>query len=132
KYWAMQNVAELKNIRAGMFDLELQNNRWVERRDFLLAGRATNAGAAVSKQSLGQIQRILPDDAPYAQIRSVDGKPDAAADLVRESLFDREATRPRGSRRWNWAHYGGSDFEVAPEEDRFSGYSRYSSLDYKY
>jgi hypothetical protein len=35
KYWLMQNVAELKTIRAGIFDLEQQQSRWIERREFL-------------------------------------------------------------------------------------------------
>src|SRR6185369_10270841 len=34
-YWLMQNVAELKSIRAGIFDLERQESKWIERREFL-------------------------------------------------------------------------------------------------
>ena len=34
-YWLMQNVAELKNVRAGIFDLERQESKWIERREFL-------------------------------------------------------------------------------------------------
>src|SRR6185369_10638159 len=73
KYWVMENTADLKNVRAGIFDLEQQNNRWVERRDFLINNKIGKAGAPLSNKSLRQIERILPADTPFAQIRSVGG-----------------------------------------------------------
>jgi hypothetical protein len=135
KYWVMQNAADLKNIRAGMFDLEMQNNRWVERRDFLLSGKAGKAIAPISKQSLRQIEGLLPAGAPFAQIRSVGatvGGLSAVDDILRDALFDGETGNARKSRHWNWSYYGDSDFEVGSEAEQFSGYSRYSSLDYRY
>jgi hypothetical protein len=131
KYWVMRKGADLKNIRAGIFDLELRDHRWVERRDFLL-NKAPNAGPAISKQTLRQIENVLPSDAPYAQIKSLDGKADSAADFLREALLDRKPETPRRSRRWNWARYGSSDFEVPPADDHFIGANRYSTLDYRY
>jgi hypothetical protein len=132
RYWAMRNAEDLKNIRAGIFDLELQNNRWVERREFLLDGRAPNPGAAVSKQSLQQIERIIPAGAPFAQVRAVGGDQNATVEMVRDALFDGKVESVKGSRDWNWNRYDDSDFEVADEEEDFYGYSRYSSLSHRY
>lgn len=132
RYWLMSDAAELRHIRAGMFDLELQSNRWVERREFLLDGKAANAGAALSKQSLREIERIIPANAPFAQIRSTGGDQNVTVELVRGALFDRKVESAKRSRGWNWEYYDGSDFEVAAEEEDFYGYSRYSSLSYKY
>src|SRR5215470_12768542 len=84
RYWAMRNAGDLKHLRAGIFDLELQNKRWVERREFLLEGRAPNPGAALSKQSLQQIERIIPAEAPFAQIRAVGGDRNATVEMVRD------------------------------------------------
>ena len=38
-YWLMQNLDQLKAIRACMFDLELKDGTWIERRDFLSTGK---------------------------------------------------------------------------------------------
>jgi hypothetical protein len=132
RYWAMRNAEDLKNIRAGIFDLELQNNRWVERREFLLDGRAPNPGAALSKQSLQQVERIIPGSAPFAQIRAVGGDQNATVEMIRDALFDGKVESVKGSRDWSWNRYDASDFEVADEEEDFYGYSRYSSLSHRY
>ena len=132
RYWLMGATEDLKNIRAGIFDLELQSARWVERREFLLAGKATNAGAALSKQSLQQIEQIIPAGAPFTQIRSASGDQNAAVAMVRDALFDRVVKEASGSRNWNWRRYDDSDFAVAAEDEPFYGYSRYSSLSHRY
>jgi hypothetical protein len=135
RYWAMRNAADLKNMRAGIFDLEMQDKRWVERREFLLDGRAPNHGAALSKQSLEQIERIIPADAPFAQMRAVGGDQDSSAEMIRDALFDGKLEGAKGGPNWDWNRYDDSDFEAAEEteetEDSYDG-SRYSYLSNKY
>src|SRR5262245_18771600 len=130
RYWAMRNAEDLKNIRAGIFDLELQNNRWVERREFLLDGRAPSPGAALSKQSLQEIERIIPDDAPFARIRAVGGDQNATVDMIRDALFDSNVDAAKRSQDWNWSRYDNSDFEVASENEDFYGHSGYGHSGY--
>ena len=132
RYWAMRNAEDLKNIRAGIFDLELQKNRWVERREFLLDGRVSSAGAALSNQSLQQIERIIPAPAAFVRIRALGGDQNAAVEMVRDALFDGKVERSSGSRDWSWRRYDNSDFEIAAEDEDFYGYSRYSSLSHRY
>jgi len=132
RYWAMRNAEDLKNIRAGIFDLESQKNRWVERREFLLDGRAPNPGAALSKQSLQQIERIIPSDAPFAQIRAVGGDQNAAVEMVRDALFDGKVEASKDSSDWSWTRYDDGDFEVASEDEDYYGDSRYSYLSDRY
>ncbi len=128
RYWVMQNVADLKNIRAGMFDLEIQSDKWIEQREFLLNGKARNAGAALSKQSLPQI----PADAPFAQVRALGGDSNAATDLVRDTLFDGRVGKPEKEYHWNWRAYDETDFDVSSREEDYYGYSCYSSLSHRY
>lgn len=132
RYWAMRNAEDLKHLRAGIFDLELQNNRWVERREFLLDGRAPNPGAAAPKQSLQQIERVIPADAPFAQIRAVGGDQNSAAEMIRDALFDGKVEAATGRRDWSWNRYDSSDFEVADEDEDSYGGSRYSYLSDRY
>jgi hypothetical protein len=132
RYWAMSAAEDLKNIRSGIFDLELHRNRWVERREFLLDGRVSNAGAALSKQSLQQIERIIPAGAAFARILAIGGDQNAAVEIVSEALFDGKVEGSSGSRDWNWRRYDDSDFEVAAGDEDFYGYSRYSCLSHRY
>lgn len=132
QYWAMRNAEDLKHLRAGIFDLELQNDRWVERREFLLDGRAPNPGEALSRQSLQQIERVIPVNVPFAQIRAVGGDQNAAAEMIRDALFDGKIEVVKGSRDWNWSRYDSSDFEVADEDEESYGGSRYSYLSDRY
>ncbi|MEP7343482.1 MAG: hypothetical protein ABI977_37530, partial [Acidobacteriota bacterium] len=80
-YWLMSDVDELKNMRAGMFDLEMQAGKWIERREFLLNGKVApvfnNAEAALSKQTLQTIEKIVPADVPFVQLRSISGNASA-------------------------------------------------------
>ncbi|HEV2663444.1 MAG TPA: hypothetical protein VG324_00945, partial [Blastocatellia bacterium] len=132
RYWAIRNAKDLKNIRAGIFDLESQKNRWVERREFLLDGRAPNPGAALSKQSLQQIERIIPSDAPFAQIRAVGGDQNAAVEMVREALFDGKVEASKDSSDWSWTRYDDGDFDIAREDEDYYDDSRYSHLSDRY
>jgi hypothetical protein len=132
RYWAMRNAEDLKHFRAGIFDLELQNNRWVERREFLLDGRAPNSVAAAPKQSLQQIERVIPADVPFAQIRAVGGDNNSAAEMIRDALFDGKVEAAKVRRDWSWSRYDSSDFEVADEDEDSLGGSRYSYLSDRY
>ena len=108
------------------------HNRWVERREFLLDGRAPNPGAAAPKQSLQQIERVIPADAPFAQIRAVGGDQNSAAEMIRDALFDGKVEAAKGRRDWSWSRYDSSDFEVADEDEDSYGGSRYSYLSDRY
>jgi hypothetical protein len=132
QYWAMRNVADLKNMRAGIFDLELQNKRWVERREFLFDGRAPNPGAALSKQSLQQMERIIPADVSFAQLRAAGGDHDPSVEMIRDALFDGKLEAKKGSGGWSWSRYDDSEFEPADESEDSYDVSRYSYLSNKY
>lgn len=123
-YWVMRNAEDMKHLRAGIFDLESQNNRWVERREFLLDGHAPNPGAVLSNRSLQQIERIIPADAPFSQIRAVGGDQNAAVEMIRDALFDGKVGTAKGGRDLNWMRHDDGDFEVADETEDFYGHSR--------
>lgn len=129
-YWLMSEIADLKSIRAGMFDLEMQQGQWIERREFLTNSNANSA--AVSSQVAGRLQQLVPADVPFVQLRSVDGDSTAVADLVSGALFTgkpRRSTAARSNR--DWENYSGSYFEVSSEEGDLDE-GRYSYLGYEY
>jgi hypothetical protein len=128
-YWVMRNVGQLKNIRASVLDLELQDSRWIEHRDFLLTGRSEARGPTLPAEIAQRISSFIPDDAPYFKLRALDEAGGAAA-LVRDTFMDRlpEDGKSAGSARWNWRSYDESDFYRDGEGEEW-GDGGYSSLD---
>lgn len=112
KYWVMRNVAELKNIRACLLDLELREGRWVEHREFLLAGGAESKASAVPAEVARRVLRFVPVDAPYFKLRALDRDAGGAASLVRDTLAGRlpKDEKGAGAAGWGWQDYDDSDF----------------------
>jgi hypothetical protein len=140
-YWLMRNPEQLKNIRACMFDLELQDGRWIERRDLLYAGGPTQGRPVIPGPEAKRLAAMIPGGVPYFKLRALDeGGQSSSAALIRDTFLDRLAKDKKGrSKNWNWQSYSDADFAVAQEgedaaqEDEESGYeNRYSSLDDDY
>ncbi len=127
-YWLMSDVDDLKSIRAGMFDLEMQAGKWIERREFLLNGKAVDTSAVLSKQMLQTIEKIVPADVPFVQLRSIAGKANATAELVSGALFDGKIEAPKKEKRVRWDRYNDSEFEVSTPEGDLPAENHYSYL----
>jgi hypothetical protein len=127
-YWVMRNVEQLKNIRACMLDLELQDGKWVERRDFLLAGQ-TGMSPALPIEVAQRIYSSMPDDAPYLKLRALDDARGAAA-IVRDTYMNRlpEKGKSASDANWNWHSYEDSDFYPDDRAEEWSDNS-YHALD---
>ncbi len=129
-YWLMSEVADLKNIRAGMFDLEMQQGSWVERREFLLNGKPESV--AVPPQIAGRLQQIVPADVPFVQMRAVGGDFAGVAELVSGALFTGkpDAVAKKNSHK-DWERYSYYDFGASTEEREYDEY-RYSYLSHEF
>jgi hypothetical protein len=128
-YWLMRNVEQLKNIRACLLDLELQDGKWIEHRDFLLYGQAPEKSSVIPSLAAHRILSFVPDNAPYIKVRALD-EAESAATIVRDTFMDRQSKegQSRRERSWNWQSYDNSDFypDGAAEE---WGDDSYHSLD---
>jgi hypothetical protein len=133
RYWLMRNVDQLKGIRAGMFDLEQQEGRWIERREFLTTGQDHAARAPIPNAELKRLYSMVPDDAPYVRVRALAGNRELPAAVLRDTLFDTpQAESGRTSGSWSWQFYSDEDFYIdASYDDEWSSY-RYSTLDRRY
>ena len=127
RYWLMQNVAELKSIRAGIFDLEQQQSRWIERREFLTTATAERGNASITAAELRKVYSRTPDDAPFVRLRSVVNDVSATGQIIRDTLFDSALEQESGGRTWSWDSYSSDDFYALGDDD-YERYSRYSSL----
>jgi hypothetical protein len=130
-YWLMQNVAALKTIRAGIFDLEQQQSRWIERREFLTTSPAERSNSGITAAELQQLYSRTPDDAPYVRFRSLVNNPGLPGMIIRDTLFDSPVEQESGSSSWSWDSYSSEDFYPTSGEE-YDAYDRYSYLDDSY
>jgi len=128
-YWLMKNVAELKSIRAGIFDLEQQQSRWIERREFLTTAERSNSEMQAAE--LRQLYSRTPDDAPFVRFRSLVNNPALSGTIIRDTLFDSPVEQDSSSRSWSWDSYSSEDFYPTSGDD-YDSYDRYSYLDDSY
>src|ERR1043165_7159 len=130
-YWLMRNVAELKTIRAGIFDLEQQQSKWIERREFLTTAPVARADSGMAAAELRQLYSHIPDDAPYVRLRSVVNNGALPGKIIRDTLFDSPVEPDRSHRSWSWDSYSSDDF-YPTSDDGDDSYDRYSELDDSY
>jgi hypothetical protein len=130
-YWLMQNVDQLKAIRACMFDLELKDGTWIERRDFLSAGKVVQKDSPIAAAEIARLQAQIPGDVPFFKIRSLGADAALTTSLIQETLLDRPAGKQDTSGKyWSWERYG--DDEFYPDESDDEGSDRYSYLSPEY
>jgi hypothetical protein len=128
-YWLMQNVDELKSIRAGIFDLEQQQSRWIERREFLTTNERSNFRMQAAE--LKQLYARTPDDAPFVRFRSLVNNPTLSGTIIRDTLFDSRVEEDTSERSWSWDSYSSEDFYPTSGDD-YEPYDRYTYLDDSY
>ena len=103
-YWLMSDVNDLKNLRAGMFDFEMQEGKLIERRRFLL-NKAIES-APLENSDVEKMLTFLPPDMPYYRLQA--GNPERAAGAVDKSIFARMQLAPEKSRKY-YAGYSSFD-----------------------
>jgi len=130
-YWLMQNVAELKSIRAGIFDLERQESKWIERREFLTTVPAKQSNFKITAAELRQLYSRIPADAPYVKLRSLVNDPILPGKIIRDTLFDSPVEQDSSGRTWSWDSYSSEDFYPTSGDD-YDSYDRYYNLDDSY
>jgi len=128
-YWLMQNVADLKNIRAGIFDLERQESRWIERREFLTT--AERSDARIDAAELRRLYSRTPGDAPFVRLRALANDTTLPGKIIRDTLFDSPVKQDSSDRSWSWDSYSSDDFYPTSYDD-YDSYDRYWNLDDSY
>jgi hypothetical protein len=130
-YWLMQNVVELKHIRAGILDLERQGSKWIERREFLTTVPAERSNSIMAAAELQQLYSRTPEAAPFVRLRSLVNAPELPGKIISDTLFDSPVEQASNSSSWSWDSYSSDDFYPISDDD-YDSYDRYSYLDNSY
>ncbi len=113
-YWLMSDRNELGDIRAGLFDLGIDERSVSERRVLLTDGSEKSKN--IDSRSIRAALRFVPADAPFYTIESADA---AVVDrVIAKTLFDRDPPRSGDSAptKSGGAIYG-DKYEMAVDEE---------------
>lgn len=104
-YWALRNIAELKALRAGMFDFEMSEDKLIERREFLLAENNDSRDRKITAGESAELKSFVPPDAPFFRLQSINGKPAQAATHLRDAIIDRKPVIEPAKSGGRWIAY---------------------------
>lgn len=116
RYWLMSDVSDLKNIRAGLFDFEIAENKIVERRRFLLD--KANESSPVSKEQIVKLKNILPENIPFYRLESA--RPEKINRAIEKTIFFRESREEKRSRKSSKSYYSFNDYGYYYADDYYS------------
>ena len=119
-YWLMGNIKDLKNIRAGIFDFEIQEKLLIERREFLLNQAKVNT--KISPEKANQMLAVLPENIPFYHLQAANSE--NVSNAISDTLFDRQIETETDSNSHS-NRYNNYDFDDSDWHD-------YSSLGEKY
>ena len=128
-YWIPQNVKQLKEIQAGIFDFEMPGGKFIERRTFLL-NESAETESNIPAAEAAQLQSMIPQNAAFFKMQSVAaGKGTSAADQILATILDKspETTLKKRIARWNsYDSFSYSDSEDSNNSDDSDDYYEYS------
>lgn len=130
QYWLMRNVEELKKFRAGIFDFQMQDGKWTERREFLFAEDQKSERLKIENEDIEDLRKMLPEDIPFYKVQSVKNDPVLLADLTRNALFEKFRQKEnQNEKSWDWKDFSYTDFYSSEAGDRYDYSYRDSEYD---
>lgn len=113
RYWLMSEVEDLQNIRAGIFDLSLNENGLTEKREFLL--KEAKKSPKISNTEAKDLIAKIPENVPFYRLQKAEEK--QLGEAIYNTFFDKQMIeKPSRSYSNNWSYnddenYYGSDYE---------------------
>ena len=120
RYWLMSDVGDLKNIRAGIFDFEMQADKCVERRKFLFD--KSGETALLRSSDAAQMTAFVPPNTPLYRLQTAN---DNSLEAAVEATIGAQPSVPPEKRNASPNYYAFGD-----ANDYSSG--DYESLSEKY
>ena len=113
RYWLMPDANKLKNIRAGIFEITLEEKKIVERRKFLLENAANTP--KLNPDDTQNMISLVPADISFYQVRTADAK--TSADAIFDCILDRKTQTAKTESRNYFPGYSFYDFDESEHRD---------------
>ncbi len=113
RYWLMPDANKLKNIRAGIFDISLEEKKIVERRKFLLEKEANTA--KLYPAEIREMLSLVPSDVSFYRVQTADAK--TFIDAIFDCIFDRKIQIAKAEPGNDFPSYSFCDFGDYEQRD---------------
>ena len=113
RYWLMSDTNKLKNIRAGIFDISLEEKKIVERRKFLLEKEANTAKLYPAETQ--KMHSLVPSDVSFYRMQTADAN--ASVNAISDCIFDRKVQTAKAEPRNYSPSYSFYDFDNSEQRD---------------
>ncbi len=113
RYWLMSDVGYLKNIRAGMFDFEMQEGKLIERRKFLL-DKAVKV-LPFENSEAAKMLSLLPPNIPFYRLQSAN--PKIIDETVENTIFARRKDEVKKNANYNSVYSSFNDYDDYSDND---------------
>ncbi len=104
RYWLMSEIKNLKNIRAGIFDFEIQAGKLLEHRKFLL--NQTSNVPTIKPSQAEEILSMVPEKVPFYRLQATNGK--TINEAIRRTIFEKheESVTPNSHNSYDYFDSG--------------------------
>ena len=119
RYWLMSEIRELANIRAGIFDFEIQEKKIIERRKFTLDKKVVIP--AFNNAQAAELLSFTPENIPFYRLRSA--TPATIDEAVENTIFSRrkDVEKPAENHRDYYSPFDDYDGYSGDDYDNLSG-----------
>lgn len=107
RYWLMSDVKDLKNIRAGIFDLEIQTEKIIENRKFLL--KEPRRTLPINLKQAETSLSVLPENIPFFNLRNAEK--DSINEAIEKTIFYRNEEKRKTDNTKNYNEFEFADYE---------------------
>lgn len=129
-YWAFKNLENLKKINAGIFDFEMQENKLIERRKFLLNNKSAGNETKISESEIQNLQKFIPEDIPFVKFQTTEKSSKLVSNEIYQTLFDGFSASGKDAEYEDWNSHNRYRFTDYEEIYRDYGY-RYLGSEYE-
>jgi hypothetical protein len=105
RHWLMSNVEDLQNIRAGIFDVSLDENSLMEKREFLL--KVPQNPARIPPSDAKDLLNKVPENVPFYRLQKINEK--RLGQAIYDTLFDKQIVEQKSPKRSNHLSYYDGD-----------------------
>lgn len=108
RYWLMSDVENLQNIRAGIFDLKLDDKGLTEKREFLL--KEAQNPEQISSQEAQNLLSQVPAHISFFRLQKIDEK--QLGEVIYNTFFDKQIVgKPNRNYSRNWSYIDDKYYE---------------------
>ena len=94
-----------------MFDFEMSEDKWTERREFLLTEKQAENSSKLNPKEAAILAEMLPADVPFFKVQTAADKSDLLVEAIQNLLYEKvKETKETRKKQSGWQDYSYGDY----------------------